>query len=229
VVPVNLRRPGTEEELGNQFGVVFLSLPIGIQEPTARLHELKRRMDGLKGSLEPPVSFGVLKLIGSVPSSVQNLGVDILESKATAVMTNVIGPREQLYLAGAPIESLIFWVPQSGRVALGVSILSYDDQVWLGVLTDQGLVPDPDAIVAGFHTEFDDLLGIVRRREEMATMEEMSAMLDDAMATLDALLEQKAVEDAPARCRALTKAGNPCKNHALPGSEYCRVHQEAGP
>lgn len=29
------------------------------------------------------------------------------------------------------------------------------------------------------------------------------------------------------RCQALTKSGQPCKNEALPGSDYCRVHQPA--
>ena len=29
------------------------------------------------------------------------------------------------------------------------------------------------------------------------------------------------------RCRALTRAGEQCKNHALPDSLYCRVHQAA--
>lgn len=31
--------------------------------------------------------------------------------------------------------------------------------------------------------------------------------------------------ETQSRCQALTKAGEPCKNYALPGSEYCRVHQ----
>lgn len=28
-----------------------------------------------------------------------------------------------------------------------------------------------------------------------------------------------------AQCQALTKSGQPCKNEALPGSSFCRVHQ----
>lgn len=162
IVPVNLRRPGTEEELGNKFGLVFLALPIGIQDPTARLYELKRRMDGLKDSLEPPVTYAIVHLIGGAPVSLQDLVVDIFETKGTAVMTNVIGPKEQLYLAGAPLDAMMFWVPQSGRLGLGVSILSYADRVWLGVITDEGLVPDPEAIVAEFHTEFDELMAMAR-------------------------------------------------------------------
>jgi WS/DGAT/MGAT family acyltransferase len=231
VVPVNLRRPGTEDELGNKFGLVFLALPIGIEDPAARLHELKRRMDALKGTLEPPVIYGILTFIGGVPQAIQDMVVSIFETKGTAVMTNVMGPKEPLYLAGAPLEALMFWVPQSGRLGLGVSILSYAGQAWLGVMTDEGLVPDPETIVSEFHTEFDDLLAMAHgeKEEAMTTIDEMLAVLDGALQTVDAMLdEQEGEEDAkpiPGRCAAVTKSGKPCKNRALEGSEFCRVHQ----
>jgi diacylglycerol O-acyltransferase len=233
IVPVNLRPPGTGLELGNKFGLVFLSLPVGIADPAGRLHEIKRRMDGLKGSLEAPVAFGILNTIGMSPSRIQDIVVDIFGTKGTAVMTNVIGPKERIYLAGAPLEALMFWVPQSGRLGMGVSILSYAGQVWMGVITDEGLVPDPERIIAGFHTEFDELLAVAQRTEEVSNLEQMSGMLDDAIAKLDAMLEEDAraagtaLEETPTRCQALTKAGNPCKNRPLPGSDFCRVHQEA--
>jgi hypothetical protein len=231
VVPVDLRRPGTEAELGNKFGLVFLSLPIGIASPPARLRELKRRMDALKGSLEAPVAFGILYTIGMCPQPVQDLVVTIFGMKGTAVMTNVIGPRDKLYLAGAPLDSLMFWVPQSGHLGMGVSILSYGGQVWMGVITDEGLVPDPDAVIAGFQAEFDGLLEVAHKVQESPSIEEISAKLDEALATVDALLENdddgtaSAPEDIAARCQARTKAGRPCRNRPLSGSAYCRVHQ----
>ncbi|KPV48963.1 hypothetical protein SE17_35250, partial [Kouleothrix aurantiaca] len=89
----------------------------------------------------------------------------VFGSKATAVMTNVPGPRETLYMAGVPLRDIMFWVPQSGRLGLGVSILSYNGRVLLGVATDAGLVPDPDQIIAGFHDEFETLLKLVPPRE----------------------------------------------------------------
>ena len=46
----------------------------------------------------------------------------LLAKNATAVMTNVPGPQQPLYLAGARIDSMMFWVPQSGDIGMGVSI-----------------------------------------------------------------------------------------------------------
>ena len=100
-------------------------------------------MDGIKGSLEAPVAFGILNAIGMSPEIVQEIVVNIFGTKGTAVMTNVIGPKTPIYLAGAPVEALMFWVPQSGRVGLGISILSYAGEVRLGLASDAGLVPDP--------------------------------------------------------------------------------------
>jgi len=46
-VPVNIRKPGTEFELGNKFSLVFLKLPVYLEDPVLRLKEVKRRMDKL--------------------------------------------------------------------------------------------------------------------------------------------------------------------------------------
>ena len=231
VVPVNLRQPGTEHELGNKFGLVFLSLPVGIADPVERLGELRRRMDGLKGSLEAPVAFGILNGIGLSPQPVQDLVVSIFGTKGTAVMTNVMGPPVPLYLAGAPLDSLMFWVPQSGHLGMGVSILSYARRVWLGVITDAGLVPDPETIIAGFHTELDQLLALARQAAEQPSPQQLAAKLDEAQVALDALAQVKAPAGAsttsPERCQALTQAGQPCRNRPLEGSSYCRVHQQS--
>jgi hypothetical protein len=77
-------------------------------------------------------------------------------------MTNVRGPSAPLRLAAHPIKQVMFWVPQSGRLGLGVSIMSYAGQVFLGIATDAGLVPDPEAIIANFHIEFEQLGRLVR-------------------------------------------------------------------
>ena len=156
-MPVNLRSIDKMSELGNRFGLIFLSLPVGIDDAVERLAELRRRALALKRSAEPVVVYAILKLMGIVPLAVQQMIVKIFATKATAVMTNVPGPREELYLGGSAIRELFFWVPQSGRLGLGISILSYAGHVRLGIASDAGLVPDPETVVEGFHEEFEEL------------------------------------------------------------------------
>jgi WS/DGAT/MGAT family acyltransferase len=153
-IPVNLRAPDEGLELGNKFGLVFLSLPVGIDDSLMRYVEVRRRMDELKRSTEAVVTFGILNMMGLGTDRFREFVVDTLEPKATTVMTNVPGPQVPLYLGGGRIEELMAWVPQAGRLGLGVSIISYAGNVQLGVVTDAGLVPDPDAIITGFYAEF---------------------------------------------------------------------------
>jgi diacylglycerol O-acyltransferase len=157
-VPVNLRQGDHALHLGNQFGLVFLALPIGVADPRQRLAEVKRRMDELKSSLQPVVALGTLAAIGYLPAGLQPIPISFFGSKTSMVLTNVPGPRQRLYLAGVPLQRAMFWVPQSGRVGLGISILSYAGEVMVGVASDAGLVPDPQAIVDAFHIEVEALL-----------------------------------------------------------------------
>jgi WS/DGAT/MGAT family acyltransferase len=161
-VPVNLRPLHLMDRLGNHFGLVFLSLPVGIVEPTARLAEVRRRMRALRSSAEPLVTFRILKILGLSPHILQRAVVQLLAAKTTVVMTNVPGPRETLYLGGKPIREIFFWVPQAGRVGMGLSICSYAGQVRLGVGTDAGLVPDPEGVVEGFEEEIEALRRLAR-------------------------------------------------------------------
>jgi diacylglycerol O-acyltransferase len=156
-MPVNLRPLGRMAELGNHFGLVFLALPLGIVDPLERLAAVRSRSKSLRRSAEPAVVYAILRALGRVPLAAQRLAVRIFATKATLVLTNVPGPRHTLYLAAKPIRDIFFWVPQSGHVGLGVSILSYNGSVRLGVATDAGLVPDPRAIVLGFDQELAEL------------------------------------------------------------------------
>jgi diacylglycerol O-acyltransferase len=164
-VPVNLRPVDQVGKLGNDFGLVFLSLPVGIADPFERLNELRRRMDAIKDSPEAVVAMGVLSLLGMTPNQIADQVVNIFGLKSTMVATNVPGPRVPLYFAGEEVTKIVFWVPQSGRLGLGISIFSYNEEVMIGVACDAGLIPDPEAIVRSFQAEYDELMVLVHQVE----------------------------------------------------------------
>ena len=63
-----------------------------------------------------------------------------------------------LYLAGCRVHDMMFWVPQTGSIGIGISIMSYNGMVHFGLIGDAKLVPDPDAIIQRFRPEFEKLL-----------------------------------------------------------------------
>ncbi|MBP6789400.1 MAG: wax ester/triacylglycerol synthase family O-acyltransferase [Candidatus Promineofilum sp.] len=161
-LPVNLRDDADNGKLGNKFGLVFLTLPIYIEEPLMRLAEVRRGMLELKRSAEAPVTLGILGAMGLGTDAFREFVVRTLEPKATVVLTNVPGPPIPLYLAGQRIQELMFWVPQAGRLGVGISILSYAGNIHLGIATDAGLVPDPERVLAGVHEELARLKVLAR-------------------------------------------------------------------
>ena len=161
MMPVNLRSTDGPIQLGNRFGLVPVELPVGIANPIARLQEVRRRMDDLKGGYQAVLAYTLLEVVGHAPKLVQDPILQYLSGKATAVMTNVPGPREPLSLAGRTLSRMMFWVPQSGDIGLGVSILSYAGGVQFGVIADRRLCPDPQALIDAFQPQFDALMTVV--------------------------------------------------------------------
>ena len=158
MVPVNLRPSGPPRSLGNKFGLVPLLLPVGIDDPIERVLEVRRRMNELKNGYIAPVALALLAAAGLAPRGLQRQALDLFASKATAVMTNVPGPQHALYLAGSHLKRMMFWVPQSGDIGVGISILSYDGGVQFGLVTDKKLCAEPQRIIDRFAPEFEKLV-----------------------------------------------------------------------
>lgn len=158
MVPVNLRDPRDWQHLGNKFGLVPLLLPVGMDNPIARVHEVRRRMQALKTGYTAVLSMGLLGAAGIAPQMLQTQALGFLTRKASAVMTNVPGPSNALTLAGARVKRLMFWVPQSGDIGVGVSILSYNGGVQFGLITDRAVCAEPQKIIDRFEPEFEKLV-----------------------------------------------------------------------
>ena len=225
-VPVNIRKPGTEFELGNKFSLVFLPLPVHLEDPVLRLKEVKQRMDRLKKSPDPYINFGLLSSIGYLPPAIAKKAAALFGNKASGVLTNVPGPREPLYFAGKKIDKFMFWVPRSGHIGLGISILSYNNKVIVGLASDEGLMPDPEVLLEGFEDEFNHLLELV----QSGKIEDEPLVLHDRYQETQAAAEaqeskQSREETHPTVCKAVTKSGKRCKNKARAGKDTCSVHQ----
>jgi WS/DGAT/MGAT family acyltransferase len=154
VVPFNMRTTQISGQLGNELGMVMLSLPVGLEQIEDRFDAVKKRMDALKESRDPHMIHGLLSsAVFNIPGAT-NLILDMIRTKASMLVTNVPGPQMQLYMAGSGLKNMIFWVPQPVSWGLGLSIFSYNGYIQMGVACDAGLVPDPDAIARAFLDEF---------------------------------------------------------------------------
>ena len=158
MVPVNLRPLDEAWQLGNRFGLAPVVLPIGIDNAVECLYAVRARMRELKGSYQPLLAYALLAVSGVLTKSLQDALSDVFLKKTTAVMTNVPGPTEPVVFCGSTLRQSIFWVPSSGNVGVGVSIVSYAGGVQFGLITDRRRCPDPQRIIDRFAPEFEKLL-----------------------------------------------------------------------
>lgn len=162
LVPVSLRPEEERLSLGNKVSGLLASLPVGIADPHERLEAVARYMRERKTS-------GGAELMGAllgsadwwppaVLSVVSNLSVH-RQPLVNLVVTNVPGPRVPLYLLGARMEEVFPYVPLGGNTSVGVAILSYLDQLDLGITADPVACPDLDRFVEGIERGFAELVG----------------------------------------------------------------------
>ncbi|HYY10813.1 MAG TPA: WS/DGAT domain-containing protein, partial [Kineosporiaceae bacterium] len=150
---------GPGSPLGNRFGLLPLRLPVAEPDPRARVRQVAAATRAAKRSPVPAATFVLIGVLGVVPGVVRRLVVGLLGARATAIVTNVPGPRERRSLAGVPVDGVAFWVPQAAAVGVGVSLFSYAGTVRIGVAADAGLVPDAGRLARDLDAALEELLG----------------------------------------------------------------------
>ena len=160
LLPVNLR-PLDEplpRDLGNRFGLLLLSLPVGLADPLERVRAVQSNMTVIKHSHEGLLVYSLLSLIGRTPEWVERMLVDYFSAKGTMVLTNVPGPRSEVTLAGTPVAGVLVWAPCSGSVGMSVGVFSYAGEVSAGFLVDDSIVEEPQRLADGFREELERIV-----------------------------------------------------------------------
>ncbi len=162
-VPVNIRPTGTDREPGielkNEFGFVLAPLPVAIKDPVRRIRRVHAILEKLKQSSDASVAWAGMNALGAAPEEVAVKTAHLFAEKITGIISNVPGPDRPLYFAGGTLKNILFWLPLIKGMGIGISAFSYNNAVSLGIVTDAGMVPGPDAIARHIEEEFNGILG----------------------------------------------------------------------
>ncbi len=156
-VTFNLREKANAFQLGNEFGLVAVDLPTNVGDPLQRLRQSSARMTAIKRSHQPRATMAFLSIAGCLPAPLQRFALNLFTSKGSVVLTNIEGPGGRRYLAGSRMTDLICWVPQAGRLGVGLAFISYAGQIQLALFVDKQQVPDPERLMALTYAAFDEL------------------------------------------------------------------------
>jgi diacylglycerol O-acyltransferase len=160
-VPFNLR-PLDEPvpaDLGNDFALILLALPLGQAEPGERLREVHERVEAIKRSHEPLIAYGMLSAIGLTPPWLEDPLIGFFSDKSSLVVTNVPGPRHQARFAGVPVTGVLVWAPCTGSLGMTVSMFSYNGEVSVGFMTDTAVIPEPEPLARAYDEQLRLLCG----------------------------------------------------------------------
>lgn len=159
LVPVSIRREDERGEPGNRISTVFADLPLR-GDPLVRLRAIAAAMQAAKSSAQVRAGALIVGATGLAPPLVSSLAVRAMSGPLVfnLVVSNVPGPQQTFYLAGAPLREAYPAVPLNPRnQALSIGILSYDGGVYFGLLADRDALPDVSDAAAGLERALGEL------------------------------------------------------------------------
>ncbi|MCW3033499.1 MAG: putative Acyltransferase [Solirubrobacterales bacterium] len=164
MVPVSVRRRGERGVYNNRVSAVFAGLPVGLDDPRARLERIRGEMDGIKDTKQAVAGDVLSSLSGFAPPLLLALGSRLVTASPRlnihTATTNVPGPQQPVQTLGRRMLESYPFVPVVGSVRIVVAIFSYDGGLYFGVTGDYDGAPDIEVLTAGITRGMKDLLVI---------------------------------------------------------------------
>ncbi len=156
-VPINLRGEGEGDATGNNFAPARFHLPVDEEDPvvamaTMRALVAEQRAEPALSMVEP-----LARILNRLPTSVTTGIFGAALKGIDLVASNVPGAPIELFTAGARINAMFALGPLAGS-AVNVTLLSYLDQVHIGVNVDPAAVTDPERFLRCYREGWDEIL-----------------------------------------------------------------------
>ena len=169
VCPVNLRKPGQEESLGNQISFMPVALPMGVRDPVELLRAVAARTETMKSSGAAVLLGLVAAGIARTPAPLQALfwwglpQVIFPVPVLNLICTNVPGPPVPLYALGRRMIATYPQVPTGYELGVNVAVESYDGKLFFGLIADAQVASDVNRLRDYLYVSFRELSRAARK------------------------------------------------------------------
>ena len=136
---------------------MFVSLPIAVADPQARLAAIARDMAVLRSGGQSRMAIGLMRLAGTVAPGIERRAMRWWARRASLVVSSLAGPKTPLRLAGQPLGAVVVWAPAPASIGLSLTFFGYAGALRLGVLADSAVIDRPEELVAAFQPAIDEL------------------------------------------------------------------------
>jgi diacylglycerol O-acyltransferase len=176
MVPVSVRAPHEAQAFGNRISAMIVPIPTNVADPRDRLQRAHELLRGAKANHAALPATLLTDATSFIPPAVAALAarttMDLLSRTRpplNLVISNVPGPRESLFCAGAKLESMYPVSVVVDGVGLNMTVMSYRDRLDFGIVTDQGQIPDAWPFITHLHTALEELETVLHRRRPTVT------------------------------------------------------------
>jgi diacylglycerol O-acyltransferase / wax synthase len=159
MVPISVRAETERGALGNRVSAMYAPLPVGIADPLGRFRAVHEAIGDLKASGQAVGAEALTRLAGFAVPTVLNQAARLQSRQRffNLTVTNVPGPQFPLYMLGRRLRAFYPKVPLVTNTALGIAVMSYDGQVFFGLLGDYDTMPDLDDLAADLKASISEL------------------------------------------------------------------------
>lgn len=171
MVPVSVQDIGARRP-SNRVAAFLVDLPTGEQDPVVRLNRISFDMGQHKEDGHMVGAQTLVALTGFTPPTLHAMGArlagDLSRRVANVVITNVPGPQQPLYVAGAQLLAAYPVLPLVKNMAVSIGLTSYNGGVYFGVNADRDAMDDIDVLTACICEAMDELLETTRKTRTRA-------------------------------------------------------------
>lgn len=171
VCPVSVRKDDDKPGANNAVSAMFVSLATDIADPLARIQAIQASTASAKeahkalpaANLQDWSVFAAPLVAAQAARLYSRYKVaDLHRPPYNVIISNVPGPPFPLYLAGAELlHSYPISLPIEG-IGLNITIMSYRDEVAIGLTADREAVPDIDRLMEFMPAALDEIEGALK-------------------------------------------------------------------
>ena len=156
MVPVSVRKDDEKGEFGNRISAMIVPIATNVADPRRRLrrtHELLKAAKSTFAALPASLLTDATAFIPpAVAARAARMTVELLgrtRPPVNLVISNVPGPRNPLFLAGAKLESIVPVSVVIDGVGLNMTVMSYRERMDFGIVSDRDQIDDVWPLMRG--------------------------------------------------------------------------------
>ena len=168
MIPVSVRTEEQAGTYGNRISTMIVPIPTNVEDPRERLlraHEYLRSAKERHRALPADLLTDAASFIPpAVAARAARTTMDILgrtRPPINLVISNVPGPRDPLYCAGAQMQANFPVSVVIDGVGLNMTVMSYRDHMDFGIIADRDQVDDVWALMDGAAAALEELESVI--------------------------------------------------------------------